>query len=568
MSKIKRAGKHRLLKRRFTIVVRGIITLFLLTFFIKDVSAGASQHLIPFYFSLQEYQSISGNDTDFRPLLAGLDTVESRFGMLPVFVFCDHNDCSRFYVLSGVSDTSKFRQFEHSSENNKWLADNRLARKGQSSLLHVLDGMEDTTAGRGLLLNIFTVKDYDQFRDTFFADQYVNERLWSGIRYFTIFRSAENKHKVYVFSTFYSKDLAEDYFDSEAYSSFCQHSGVKEPPVSQFGILPGTQSRSSVEHCGGKDKTVYIKVNHYCTYSIDGKNKQRAEPGQIYVTCLQAGKHAVRFEDPDDPACFTTRELEINSQTASVTHLNVDFRTTIKEKKLLSAYQPAKESAGKDIYAYDLVKVDGGSFIMGGENGAGALPAHSVALKSYYIGKYEVTQRLWKQVTGENPAHFRGCEDCPVENVSFEDCERFIEKLNQLTGKKYRMPTEAEWEYAARGGNQSRSYSYSGSSTMNEVAWNGYNSDYFTHPVGTKKPNELGIYDMTGNVFEWCSDWFGPYKEGHVSNPQGPGTGHLKILRGGSWASDETEADVSNRVRDITTNRGRRTGLRLAQDAE
>ena len=167
-------------------------------------------------------------------------------------------------------------------------------------------------------------------------------------------------------------------------------------------------------------------------------------------------------------------------------------------------------------------------------------PAHRVTVSDFYIGKYEVTQAQWKAVMGastalSNPSYFKYCVQCPVENVSWNDAQEFIRKLNQMTGKRYRLPTEAEWEYAARGGAESRGYKYSGSNNVGDVAWNVENSGSIIHPVGGKRANELGIYDMSGNVLEWCSDWFDSYSSQAQTNPQGPNSGSTRVCRGGSW---------------------------------
>ena len=155
-------------------------------------------------------------------------------------------------------------------------------------------------------------------------------------------------------------------------------------------------------------------------------------------------------------------------------------------------------------------------------------------LSDYYIAKYEVTQGLWKAVMGSNPSYFKG-DNLPVENVSWKDCQKFIKKLNKMTGKNFRLPTEAEWEYAARGGNKSRGYKYAGSNIIGGVAWYSDNSGSTTHPVGTKQANELGLYDMSGNVWEWCQDWHDDYSSLSQTNPTGPSSGSYRVLRGGSW---------------------------------
>jgi len=189
----------------------------------------------------------------------------------------------------------------------------------------------------------------------------------------------------------------------------------------------------------------------------------------------------------------------------------------------------------------EMVDVRGGTFTMGctPEQGSDCRdnekPPRSVSLSDFSIGKYEVTQAQWKAVMGSNPSRFQGCDDCPVEKVSWNDVQEFIQKLNAQTGKTYRLPTEAEWEYAARGGSQSQGYQYAGGNNLDEVAWHGGNSGSKTHKVGSKAPNELGIYDMSGNVWEWCSDWYGDYTPEAQTNPTGPNSGSFRVLRGGSW---------------------------------
>ena len=219
--------------------------------------------------------------------------------------------------------------------------------------------------------------------------------------------------------------------------------------------------------------------------------------------------------------------------------------------------------------SFEMVRVEGGTFRMGATSEQEAddwdreKPVHSVTLSSYYIGKTEVTQALWKAVMGSNPSYFKS-DNQPVENVSWNDCHEFIRKLNALTGQNFRLPTEAEWEFACRGGNNSRGYKYSGSNNLGSVAWYDGNSGNKTHPVGTKAPNELGIYDMSGNVWEWCADWYGDYSSGAQTNPTGPYGGSNRVYRGGSWNYDVGRCRSSNRdfyypwIRDIIL------GLRLA----
>ena len=233
-----------------------------------------------------------------------------------------------------------------------------------------------------------------------------------------------------------------------------------------------------------------------------------------------------------------------------------------------------KVEAGNQLFtvngvSFEMVRVEGGTFTMGAtaEQGSDASedekPTHQVTLPSYYIGKTEVTQALWQAVMGSNPSDFKG-SNLPVENVSWEDCQTFIRKLNALTDKNFRLPTEAEWEFAARGGNFSRGYKYSGSNTLSHVAWYADNSADKPHPVATKAPNELGIYDMSGNVYEWCIDWYGDYSSSVQCNPTGPDSGSDRVHRGGSWFSLPRNCCVSFRFSNTPSDGSDCIGLRLA----
>ena len=218
---------------------------------------------------------------------------------------------------------------------------------------------------------------------------------------------------------------------------------------------------------------------------------------------------------------------------------------------------------------FTMVEVGGGTFTMGAtsEQGSDAWdeekPAHEVTLSDYYIGQTEVTQALWEAVMGNNPSDSKG-DNLPVERVSWDDCQVFIQKLNQLTGKQFRLPTEAEWEYAARGGRKSRGYKYAGGNNIDSVAWCDGNSGNETHPVATKQANELGIYDMSGNVLEWCSDWCGDYTSSSQSDPQGSSYGSFRVIRGGCYYNFARNCRVSYRISNTLDYRSGYLGLRLS----
>ncbi len=197
-----------------------------------------------------------------------------------------------------------------------------------------------------------------------------------------------------------------------------------------------------------------------------------------------------------------------------------------------------------------LVYVEGGTFQMGDRKGEPMESfVHPVSVNSFYIGKYEVTQREWREIMGSNPSAFNNCAECPVEKVSYDEATVFLKRLSEKTGKHYRLPTEAEWEYAARGGNKSMAYPYAGGNSTGSIGWFDKNANKSTHAVGKKQPNELGIYDMSGNIYEWCSDWFKEryYKSSPRDNPKGPPSGDARVIRGGSWKFNVKELKVTNR---------------------
>lgn len=222
--------------------------------------------------------------------------------------------------------------------------------------------------------------------------------------------------------------------------------------------------------------------------------------------------------------------------------------------------------------AGEFVWVQGGEFTMGcttKESGCSEIerPAHKVELTGFYIGKYEVTQAQWKAVMGDNPSAFRGCPKCPVENVSWEDAQRMVSLLNKKEkGAKFRLPTEAEWEYAARGGIRPDSTPYAGSPVLDTVAWYAANAGKRSHVVGGKRPNSLGIYDMSGNVTEWCKDNMGPYSASKVRNPYVETAGDYRIARGGSWQITSPFCTVFARFSSKQTSGSSTIGLRLVRE--
>lgn len=224
----------------------------------------------------------------------------------------------------------------------------------------------------------------------------------------------------------------------------------------------------------------------------------------------------------------------------------------------------------------NMVLVEGGDFIMGLTNKRQTDPFlmenplfHKVSISSFRICKYTVTQNEWNRLMGNNPSEFIG-SNRPVTNVSWFDCQEFIEKINKITDNRrhFRLPTEAEWEYAARGGNKSKGYIFAGSNNLEQVAWTDLNSGGKTHDVGTKQPNELGLYDMTGNIWEWCNDWYEEYDLAYKKDPQGAAGGTERIFRGGAYDNFEWDCPVGQRSFNRPLTRTNGLGFRLVVDVE
>ena len=292
---------------------------------------------------------------------------------------------------------------------------------------------------------------------------------------------------------------------------------------------------------------------------VDGKrigvSPQRLE--------LSYGVHTIRAERGEQ---HTEKELEV-TETGGERVVTLGFGLLSQIRWSSSVTPKQKEILSRLIG--NMVRVDGGSFEMGATSEQGSNVTsdeelvHQVTLSDYYIGKYEVRQSEWEVVMGNNPSYFKG-DDLPVEGVSWSDCHEFIERLNALTGLSFKLPTEAQWEYAARGGRWSKGYKYSGSNDLEEVGWSWENSGVQvltgewdekkvkknhcqTHPVGEKHPNELGLYDMSGNVWEWCQDWYGYYNRNTQVDSAGPARGSYRVARGGCWFRDAWFCRVSYR---------------------
>lgn len=319
--------------------------------------------------------------------------------------------------------------------------------------------------------------------------------------------------------------------------------GNEKPEVGEVEITPVSNQANftwQVAYSGKFQTGVEISNNEALT---DSRIVEGTKDGEIYkasVSSLEAStKYYYRIVVWNK---LSRQEGEVKSFTTAVPEPTTDH--TFKVNGV----------------SFTMKRVEGGTFWMGAQSTDSSgqnydseaynveSPVHSVTLSTFYIGETEVTQELWQSVMGSNPSHFSGT-NLPVEQVSWNEIvNEFLPALNAATGQNFRLPTEAEWEYAARGGNQGHGYTYAGSNTLDDVGWYGNNSNSQTHPAGTKSPNELGLYDMSGNVRDWCQDWYGSYSGDSQTNPQGPSSGSYRVLRGGGWNSHAGYCRVSYRI--------------------
>ena len=297
------------------------------------------------------------------------------------------------------------------------------------------------------------------------------------------------------------------------------------------------------------------------------------QKGRTYIMKLDVEIEKVDVIE-DKLAALEKKLAEMEKGKADASNESTKSGKASKDKKEKEE-KPARENNPVETKVFKvgnvefkMIAVEGGTFKMGAtsEQGAGEnaeRPVHQVTLSNYLIGETEVTQALWKAVMGSNPSYDRQ-DNYPVEQVSWEDCQEFISRLNEETGQTFRLPTEAEWEYAARGGKYSKKYKYSGSNKVGDVAWYTINSDEREHAVKGLLPNELGIYDMSGNVWEWCNDWFAYYEKNPETDPQGPESGDFKVIRCGCWTSKTDGCRISFRYRASPSDCCNYLGLRLA----
>ena len=358
---------------------------------------------------------------------------------------------------------------------------------------------------------------------------------------------------------------------------------IKSHFVAEPKILQNRNFFDVFEYGGYEHKIILKELTRDSLAIFSIEKDIKAEARQVPIIDLKAMKKDEEQEFNLDGNSFRIiyhgqDRKRVNSLMRDITlySIYVDEKNT-PDPFNINPLNPSLDGLLKELEA-NMVFVEGGTFQMGcdperdGECEEKELPLHDVTLSDFYIGKYEVTQELWRAVMGSDPEElrFKGCDKCPVERVSWDDIQGFLQKLNELTGQRYRLPTEAEWEYAARGGDKKERFAYSGSNDIDKVAWYGYNSGVKIHPVGEKAPNGLGLYDMSGNVWEWCSDWYGEeyYKQFEnegARNPKGPETGKGLVIRGGSWYFDLRSCRVADRNWGSSSNQSDNVGFRLAR---
>ena len=328
--------------------------------------------------------------------------------------------------------------------------------------------------------------------------------------------------------------------------------------VNMTGLTPGTTyyvrayATNSQGTSYGSEVSFTTTVQTYTiTVSANPTNGGTVSGGGTYNQGASCTVHA---------QAATNYQFSNWTEGGTVVSTQANYQFTVNSNRTLVAnFQTTDQTFTVNGVSFTMKRVEGGTFWMGAQstnpNGQNydseALdsesPVHSVTLSTFYMGETEVTQELWQAVMGSTPSSFSGT-NLPVEKVSWNlIVNQFLPALNATTGQNFRLPTEAEWEYAARGGNQGHGYKYAGSNTIGNVSWYTDNSNSQTHSVATKSPNELGLYDMSGNVWEWCSDWYSNYSSGSQTNPQGPSSGSRRVLRGGCWYNNARNCRVSYR---------------------
>ncbi len=386
-------------------------------------------------------------------------------------------------------------------------------------------------------------------------DDFVIRLSWNAVKhaeYYTVYRSNTSSNGFV---------MVADGINSTTWDDESPFAGINYYQIYAVGHGLTSPASSTVYN----NYTLDAPTNVAVAYDKNTKTITVSWNSVVHAECYDVYRNGVLLAEN-----LTTNLYEDNSPQLFSFYYVRAKRGGIESEKSVSVSVNGDGAINVNGVEFNMIFVEGGTFQMGAtsEQGSDAYdnekPVHQVTLSDYYIGETEVTQELWQAVMGSNPSDFNTSNQLPVELVTWNDCQTFITRLNELTGKQFRLPTEAEWEYAARGGNLSQGYTYSGSNDINAVAWYRDNSDDMTHEVGTKAPNELGIYDMTGNVEEWCQDWYGSYSSDAQTNPTGPSSGSRRVYRGGFCWTPVWGCRVSYRFSCKPSDTYNYIGLRLA----
>lgn len=345
----------------------------------------------------------------------------------------------------------------------------------------------------------------------------------------------------------------------------------------QFYFVPSTSESSgngqtkSISGAAGKNiADIVFITNVACSLFVDDDYIIALKAGIQQPLSVPAGNHKVRAVALEDTSVQWESEFYYTPENTNVSYLDLQLKLVEKISELNNDPRTIRRRKAIQSIGQGMTKIKSGEFSMGNNSGNNdESPEHKAILSSYYISRYEITQEQWSAIMGDNPSGFGNCSDCPVENVSWNEVARFIDTLNKLSGEKYRLPTEAEWEYAARGGGIIRSASdFSGGGRVDKLGWVYKNSSKKTHPAGELAGNEQGIHDMTGNVAEWCHDWYDGayYKRSKTENPQGPDNGKEKVIRGGSWNDEDSNCRNSTRDKRPGDYKNKSVGFRVCQN--
>ena len=354
--------------------------------------------------------------------------------------------------------------------------------------------------------------------------------------------------------------------DNSYKTVFDASSPILKPGKSGFMPLPTDEDHRGWITIQGVTEITLEKTNVFLAPGSTTQLTAMISPDNAYdksVTWMSSNTAVATVDNNGKVTAVADGIATITVQSALNSNIKATCQVTVAVDRTFTV--------GGVTFTMKLVKA--GTFQMGGTEDASERPIHSVTItKDYYIGETEVTQALWKAVTGYSPtsggsvwsSSYGLGNNHPAYYISYEDVQSFIKKLNSMTGENFRMPTEAEWEFAARGGNKSKGYIYSGSNMIEDVSWYAYNGNTKTHPVKTKAANELGVYDMSGNVWEWCSDWYGTYSSSAQADPTGPTTGTSRVDRGGSWVNTAAGNRCTIRSSNNPSSRFYSLGVRLA----